>query len=473
MRLFDVTLVRRTGIRFVGLTLAGILAASATPAASEPIVDASAKPVPRIIISTDVAIGLIDTHGGKSLTPVSFDADHAYTTDTNVAPQDIDDGLTLAMALNLDAAGQIDLLAVVPTYGNASLPAEMLVARQIISTLKKRKDIPVAPGAIGPAAQILNPTAKWFNGKTTKITGRKGSFALSCGNEGVSLMRDTLLADEGLGKKPTVTILAIGPLTDVACLLNTAPKRAIRNINEIIVLASRTKDSSVAVNGKVVNDFNFRMDPVGGTLMLAAGKARSVPIRLMSFGLTGQTSQTAGLFGFDAATYPGRKPSTAASRKSFKWLLEASEPRQAYWKGIFGTIEGPFDQYTLAAALKPEVFDCQAGLAYVQMCPYPAWSSSYPVSSGGDPTEEPYNTPVNPCVDHGTANGSSLSEVPAQLVVSSKTKKVGALVRGISGIDGNIPALNGKKARAVMVCTDFANSRARTKFEKLLKDWTW
>lgn len=442
------------------------------PATAE-VAEAASSSIPRIIISTDVATGLIDTHGGKSLTPVPFSADYAYSNDTNVAPQDIDDGLTLAMALNLDAAGLIDLLAIATTFGNATLPAEMSVAHHITRGLKNRVDIPIAAGAIGPAAQILNPTATWFDDKTVRITGGNGSFALACGNAAVDLMRDTLANANPFGTQAPVTILAIGPLTDIACLLETAPRRAIRNIKEIVILASRLEGDTLQVNGKVVNDFNFRMDPVGGTLMLAANRAAQVPIRLMSFALSGQTSQADGLFGFDANTYPGRVPPTPASRASFKWLLKASAPRQAYWKGIFGTIEGPFDQYTLAAAISPELFDCTHGQAYVQMCPYPAWSPKYPTDSDGTPTEYPYNSPKNPCTDHGTTNGSSLSEVPAELVVTTDSAGATKLVRGRTGIDGNIPGFRNRPARPVTVCTDFANDRARTRFEDFLKEWTW
>ena len=98
---------------------------------------------PQLIISTDVATGLIDTHGGKSLSPVTFTTEYAWGNDSSVAPQDLDDGLTLAMALNLDAANIVDVLAVFPTYGNASLAAQMLVARQITRNLKGRRNIPI------------------------------------------------------------------------------------------------------------------------------------------------------------------------------------------------------------------------------------------------------------------------------------------------------------------------------------------
>lgn len=422
---------------------------------------------PRLLISTDVAIGLIDTHGGQSLSPGSFDAGGTYSTDADVAPQDIDDGLALAMALNLDAAGLVDVIAVVPTYGNATLPAEMLVARQVTRVLKRRYDIPIVPGATSPASQTLHPTPTWFDGATMAVEGRAGSFVAACRNQAVAAMRDHLRSSRG-----PVTLLAIGPLTDVACLLMTTPRRITRKIKEIIAIASRLEGESVQVNGKVVNDFNFRMDPIGGTLLVRASGVQHVPLRLMAFSLTGQTSQEGEIIGFDAATYPGRQPPTLASEVSFRWLLAAAVPRNDYWSGIFGTLEGPFDQYALTAAIQPDLFDCAAGLAYVQQCPYPAWSPDYPTDAEGNPTEEPYNAPDNPCTDHGTANGSSLSQIPAELVVTLDLSDAGPLVRGTTGIDGNIPALDAQ-AQPVLVCKDFATDLTRQQFEDFLKQWTW
>jgi inosine-uridine nucleoside N-ribohydrolase len=458
----------RFPVPFVALLWAIGLLCSGTARADAPDGHDRHRPrIPQVMFSTDVAIGLIDTHGGKSLAPASFDVDHDYTTDTDVAPQDIDDGLALAMALNLDAAGLLNVLAVVPTYGNASLPAQMLVARQIVRVLKQREDIPIVPGATSPASQTLHPTPVWFDGETVTVEGRDGSFAASCVNQGVALMRDRLEAS-----REPVTMLAIGPLTDVACLLMTAERRVTRKIKEVIAIASRLEGQSLTVNGEVVNDFNFRMDPVGGTLLLwASGRAR-VPLRLMSFSLTGQTSQDGDVIAFDAATYPGRQPPTPASEASFRWLLAAAGPRNDYWSSIFGTDEGPFDQYALVAAIRPELFECRMGRAYVQQCPYPAWSPDYPTDANGDPTEEPYNAPDNPCTDHGSANGSALSQIPAELVVTLDRSDDGPLVRGTTGIDGNIPMLDGP-ARRVRVCTGFASPRARQAFEDFLKRWTW
>ena len=425
-------------------------------------------PQPWVIFSTDVSTGLIDTHGGMSLSPVVYSETHAYTTDSAVTPQDIDDGLALAMALNLEARGRLKLLGVVPTFGNASLPAETIVTQRIVRDLKGRPNLPIVPGASGPVSQILHPTPTLFDGQEVTVEGSEGSFAAACGNSGVAFLA------ERIGRSPQpVTLLAIGPMTDVACLLNTAPRRVLRNIKEIIAIASRLEGESLQVNGKTVNDFNFRMDPIAGALLLGAERASEVPIRLMAFSLTGQTSQDGPrLIPFDAATYPGPQPPTPPAEASFQWLLDAAGPRNTYWSGIFGSEEGPFDQYAVAAAVEPDLFDCQEGRAYVQQCPYPAWSPDFAVDANGDPIDEPYNAPFNPCVDHGGPASSSLAAVPAELVVTLDTTESGPLVRGTTGIDGNIPALD-RPARPVTVCSDFAGDRGFEAFKELLLDVTW
>jgi len=422
---------------------------------------------PGIIISTDSAIGLIDTHGGKSLSPVTFSSTYAWGNDTGVAPQDIDDGLVLAMALNMDRDKILDVLAVVPTFGNASLPAEMLVAEHITYELKEQERIPVVPGASSPISQILHATPLWFDGTPTQVAGHDGSFAAACWNSGVSAMHELLRAS-----RTPVTLLALGPMTDIACLVNNARPSVLRKIREIIAIASRLEGESVQINGLVVNDFNFRMDPVAGALLLGADTRVQVPIRLMSFSLTGQTSQSGDLIAFNADSYPGPQRPNPKSERSFAWLLAAAEPRNAYWSGIFGTEEGPFDQYALIATLWPELFDCRPARAYVQQCPTPAWSEDFPHDADGNPTEQPYNADNNPCVDHGSAHGGSLNEVPAQLIVTLDTEDTGPLVRGETGVDGNIPNLD-RPSRPVTACVDFAGGEARQEFEAILKQYTW
>lgn len=418
---------------------------------------ASGEGVP-LLISTDVANGLIDTHGAQGSLLVSFDSSK-YMNDKDFVPQDLDDGFMLAMALNLDAEGQVDVEAVIPTFGNATLPAEMIVARHIVTDLKGRPDIPVVPGAVGPSGQTLQPAPQWYDSTVVSITE---SFAAACRNAGVVLMEDRLRA----AARP-MTILATGPLTDVACLLTTAPDVAPQ-IEEIVVLASQIEGDSLLINSVVVNDFNFRMDPLGGALFLNA--ARDVDITLMAFALTGQTSDSTNRYiPFNAETLKGPDPPTRESERSLNWLLASSQARNAYWAGIFGVSEGPFDQYTLAAVLWRDLFTCQPGLAYVQQCPYPAWSPAYPP----DQSQQPYNTSDNPCIDHGSDHGVALSQIPAQLTVTLNLNDPGRLIRGTFGIDGNLPPLDDAPTRPVEVCTDFASPQAFQQFKDWLYEYTW
>lgn len=90
----------------------------------------------------------------------------------------------------------------------------------------------------------------------------------------------------------------------------------------------------------------------------------------------------------------------------------------------------------------------------------------------GTPTEYPYNAPNNPCNDHGPENGSSLSQVPAQLVVTLDRKDDGPLVRGTTGIDGNVPSID-MPARHVTACIDFADAEGRQEFQEILERYTW
>lgn len=82
------------------------------------------RPIPSILLSTDVALGVSGTHGGKSLSPVVIPEDASQgNKDPEKVPADIDDGLTLTMAINLARDRKLRLLAVVPIFGNATLPA--------------------------------------------------------------------------------------------------------------------------------------------------------------------------------------------------------------------------------------------------------------------------------------------------------------------------------------------------------------
>ena len=67
---------------FVSL-INGLVLASPSPKTAR---SSSSVGVPRIMFSTDVANGLISTHGAQGSSPVSFSATATYQRDTAVAP---------------------------------------------------------------------------------------------------------------------------------------------------------------------------------------------------------------------------------------------------------------------------------------------------------------------------------------------------------------------------------------------------
>ena len=54
----------------------------------------------------------------------------------------------------------------------------------------------------------------------------------------------------------------------------TSRPSVTRKIAEIIWLAAQNEGESLQVNGKTVNDVNFRMDPLGGAILLADAAPR-------------------------------------------------------------------------------------------------------------------------------------------------------------------------------------------------------
>jgi len=92
----------------------------------------------------------------------------------------------------------------------------------------------------------------------------EAAFKASCDNAGVQLMRSELrraaVAPRGGGGGGRAAVLALGPLTDVACLLMNHPETAKR-IAFIGALISQLADQPMMLNGtkgpKPVRDFNM------------------------------------------------------------------------------------------------------------------------------------------------------------------------------------------------------------------------
>lgn len=180
-----------------------------------------------VIFSTDMSMGL--TTGSRNGMSTS-------------AP-DIDDSYALALAL----AHGVDVRGVVATMGNSMAKPTVVTAQATVDALGA--DIPVVQGA-----------EVWLPVEAQQTTGG-ADLTGTCVNDGVRFMADQLRETGGL------TILAIGPLTDVACLTMNFPEEASL-ISRIVALVGSKPTTVFEIFGTPLVDFNYIMDPRAEQIIL-------------------------------------------------------------------------------------------------------------------------------------------------------------------------------------------------------------
>jgi len=412
-----------------------------------------------LILSTDIAAGLQSTNGDAG--QMAFNPLNSSFGVYGV--QDADDGLALLMALN--SQKELDVAAVIPTFGNAELAPEMLVARLVLRDLKSvpLSNTVIAPGATGPLLPVFSEPPRYNMSQgvgnwSTLTLDLKKAFTLSCRNWGVQQMRLAL-------SKGPATILALGPFTDVACLLLNYPRIAEKNVTAIIALISQPSDRPMLLNGKPVRDFNMVNDPLAATLALHAADTLRIPVTLMNWNLSSITSSTDTYIALDSSTVKP-PPGTQGIPASTSWVWAVSGPRNAFWSSIFGVPEGPFDQYCVQAALDRSIFDCAEYPVFVQQCAQPEWWDAVP-----EEDRPAWNDNGRVCAGEESAPGSiKVATVPAQMLVDFSGTYDGPLVAG----RGAIPALNGRRAVKATVCTAFqGGEEGYTAFKDSLLARTW
>ncbi len=172
----------------------------------------------------------------------------------------IDDCVAILLAL---ASPEVDLRGITTVAGNTSLANATANALAILDWTG-RPDLPVAAGAavgIGPASG-----AEWgIAGEMHGPTGIEGAAlplsARVADDDAVALLAETVLAAPG-----QVTIVATGPLTNVAHLLDRHPE-AGSALRELVVMGGSL------IGGNITDwaEFNVWCDPVATARVLEHG----------------------------------------------------------------------------------------------------------------------------------------------------------------------------------------------------------
>lgn len=313
--------------------------------------------VKKIIISTDVAAGLVNGGGA--------------------GPSDTDDSYAVElMSSYVDA----DVLAIVIVRGNNIQPAEVFAAEQTFIETPGVWNGPVFGGGIIPLS--VPEDVIWTGG----INGDE-SLPQLCVNDGVLEIVGLLADSEDL-----ITILALGPLTDIACLVLNFPE-VLDKIEEIVYLAGRAPDQVLSYSfapDVIFTDFNIAQDLRATQVVL---EQSNVPFTFINFSISSSTLYSGDQI--DSLADPGCSPRA-------QLLSRASEQRVAELTQLLGmNVMDTFDINAAYYVAKPEMFICEdAGYDFVD-CKI------------GTPGV--YDGANNPCAGHGPGQSSSLNNESQQV----------------------------------------------------------
>ncbi|MGX7352286.1 hypothetical protein RU97_GL001742 [Enterococcus canis] len=179
-----------------------------------------------------------------------------------------DDALALLMAI---ASEEIDLLAVTTSAGN-QLPEKTYLNAKRLLTLANREDIPVASGAKKPLRRDLI-IADDVHGES----GIDGAELPETNIADLDITANDLIAKILRESDDKVTLIATGPLTNIAIFLLSHPE-----LKEKIELISFMGGACFGGNITPHAEFNIYVDPEAADIVVKSG----VPVAMFGLDVT-------------------------------------------------------------------------------------------------------------------------------------------------------------------------------------------
>ncbi|EFH86877.1 nucleoside hydrolase [Ktedonobacter racemifer] len=254
----------------------------------------------------------------------------------------IDDALALFLAL---ASPEIQLEALTTVCGNVNLDHTTRNALALLS-LAGREDIPVAAGASRP---LILP-----HGDAASVHGQNGLGQLQLPEPHIAPHPQhaaDLIIERVMQAPGEITLVAIGPLTNLALALRKEPRIA-RAVREVYIMGGALR---VPGNVTPAAEFNIYCDPHAAHVVFHAGW----PLRIVSLDVTHQVSLTPEDFAQLATSLDGSVKHAILQMTDFYFnVFQAEIATKAFHM---------HDPLCLAATFRPDLITWQPAYVDVEL----------------------------------------------------------------------------------------------------------
>lgn len=247
----------------------------------------------------------------------------------------IDDAVALAIAL---FSNELEVKLITTVAGNVGLDYVTQNALKLLEFFGK--DIPVAKGLDAPLIREMKDASQVH--RETGMEGydfKKPTNQLLLNEHAINAMRETIL-----NSKELITILAIGPLTNIAMLLKMYPE-TMAQIKEIIFMGG----SLTRGNSSVMSEFNIDFDPEAAKIVFDSG----VPIVMVGLDI-----------GLKVLIFPEESQKIKAMNKVGEMFYGLFK---RYRGGSMETGLTMYDSTAIAYLLRPDLFEVTKSFLDVEL----------------------------------------------------------------------------------------------------------
>jgi len=264
--------------------------------------------------------------------------EHRIIFDTDFALPPMDDGYALLLALN---SPEIEVLGITTVCGNFNRDHNTAQALKMLE-ITGREEIPVFNGAARPLVHVKSEYAmkrwgRWWS--NDKPEAPPGGFAnmKAQSESATNFMIQTVMENPG-----DITIVALGPLTNLAMAMSQEPAFA-GNVKGLVIMGGAIATLPDGAGNQTPNaEFNFWVDPEAAHAVLRSG----IPVLLSPLNVSRKAVLTKDWYDRIIA------PDTPIA----KLIKTSTEKRLAEQGEEFETLL-MYDQLAVASMIDPTLFE--------------------------------------------------------------------------------------------------------------------